>query len=137
MTSSVIDKFNTPKRCHMDLRSARLVLTIHYHRHRLHFSLLYCHPKFIVSNSFFFIHGAFSLEGCPFAFFLVKQRAAFQLCFLSKHVVRVTFPLAHWPPVWLPRQLSHRSGSRRVPWLLLLRLWPPLNFSSIGPASSA
>jgi hypothetical protein len=32
------------------------------------------------------------------------------------------FYSAHWPPVWLPQLLSHLSGSRTVPWLLVLRL---------------
>jgi hypothetical protein len=55
--------------------------------------------------------------------FLVKQRAAFQLFFFSKHVVRVALFIRHTvPPAWLLRLLSHWSGIQTVPWPLVWRL---------------
>jgi hypothetical protein len=50
--------------------------------------------------------------------FLVKQRAAIQLSFLSKHVMRVALLFGSLAPVWLPLLLSHWSGSQTVPWPL-------------------
>jgi hypothetical protein len=87
----------TPKRCHMDLWSARLVL-IHLHRHRHHTSLLQQHPEFRVSVLSFLSMVLFLWRAacCPFS---IKQRAAFQLSVLSKYFVRVALlfsPLA--PP---------------------------------------
>ncbi len=49
-------------------------------------------------------------------------RAAFQVFFLSKHVMRVALSLAHCPHIWLPQLLSHWSGSQTVPVTLVLRL---------------
>jgi hypothetical protein len=69
---------STPKRCHMDLWSARLVLTHHHHRHRLHSFLLHRHPESRVSNTFFLSVMLFLWRAafCPFS---VKQSAALQL----------------------------------------------------------
>jgi hypothetical protein len=58
---------STPKCCHNDMWSARLVLTHHY-RHQLHPSLLHQHPESRVSI-FLFYPWCFSLAGCLFPFF--------------------------------------------------------------------
>ncbi len=79
-------------------------------------------PGVRVSNYLFFICGAFSLACCLLPFFQSNQELLFSSPFLSKHVMRVALYLAHWLPIWLPRLLSHWSGSRTVPWPSVLRL---------------
>ncbi len=70
----------------------------------------------------FFNLGAFSLAGCLLPFYSQTKSCFSALLFFSKYVMRVALYLAYWPPVWLPRRLSHLSGSRTVPWPLVLRL---------------
>jgi hypothetical protein len=111
---------STLKRCHMDLWSAWLILT-HHHHHQLHPSLLYQHPEFRVSVLSFFICGAFLWQAALCRFLSSKELLSSSSFWVSMPWEQ-PFYSAHWPPVWLPRLLSHWSGSRTVPWPLVLRL---------------
>jgi hypothetical protein len=112
---------STRKRCHMNLWSAWLVLT-HHHHHHLHFSHLHRHLE-LEKAIFSFLYVVLFNWRAVFCLFSVKPRAASQLSFLSKHVVRVAIYLVHWPSLWLPRLLSHWCGSWTVSWPLRLRLF--------------
>ncbi len=79
-------------------------------------------PGVRVSSSFFFIRCAFSLAGCFLPFFQSSKELLFSSLFLTKHVLRVAILFGPLAPIWLPRLLSHLSGSPTVPWLLVLRL---------------
>ncbi len=72
-----------PKRCHMDLWLARLVLThLHLHQHR-HYHLLQqqiLEPRVSVLS---FQLWCFSLAGCPLALLVLQFRAAFSSLFFS------------------------------------------------------
>ncbi len=74
-------------------------------------------PGVLSKQFFLFICGAFSPAGCLLPFFCQAMSCFSALPFLKKHFYSV-----HWPPVWLPRQPSHWSGSQTVPWPLVLRL---------------
>jgi hypothetical protein len=58
----------------------------------------------------------------PLALFLSSKALLFSSPFLSKYVVRLALLFGPLAPTWLPRLLSHLSGSRTVPWPLILRL---------------
>ncbi len=110
----------TRKRCHMDLWSARLVLT-HHHRHRLHPSLLHQHLKFRVSDLSFFIHGAFSPVGCLLPFFC-QAKSCFPALPFCKKVMRVALLFG---PLALRLTASNTVSlekCRTVPWPLVMRL---------------
>ncbi len=77
----------TPKRCHMDLWLAHLVLT-HLHRHRHHPSLLQQLPEFRESD-FSFCHWCFFSCGLFFALFLSSKELSFSSPFSIKYVMRV------------------------------------------------
>jgi hypothetical protein len=68
---------SSPKQCHMDLWSARLVLT-HPYCHQLHPFLLHQHQELRVSNLSFLSMVLFLWQAAIFPF-SVKHRAAFQL----------------------------------------------------------
>ncbi len=74
------------------------------------------------SEYLFLTSGIFS-GGLHFALYSVRLRGlVVQLYLLSRYSLRVALYTAHWPPVWLPRLLSHWSGGRTVPLTLVLRL---------------
>ncbi len=112
----------TPKRCHMDLRLACLVL-IHLRCHCHHPSLLQQHLEFRVSD-LSFLSVLLFFGRLPFALFLSSKEELFSSPFFTKYVMRAAllFGLAPPPPILLPWLLSHLSGSRTVPWPLVLRL---------------
>ncbi len=112
----------TPKRCHMDLWLARLVLThLHLHQHRQH-NLL--QQQILKLCCFFF-------GGLPFALLVLQCRAAFSSLSFCKYVVRVALLFGPLPP--RPRlaasAVAHLSGSWTVPWPLVWDSWPPLSFA--------
>ncbi len=129
---------STPKCCHMDLWLAQLVLT-HHHHYRLHPSLLHQHLEFKVSNSFFFIRGAFLSGRLSFALFLSSKELLFSSPYLTS-IRTVPWPLVlrllasaelqlYWTslPAWSSREPSYMSGLYQddplgllqdVPWVL-------------------
>jgi hypothetical protein len=104
----------------MDLWSACLVLT-NLHRHRHHPFLLQQHPAFRVSVISFY-PWCFSLAGYLLPCFSPGKSCFSALYFLGKCVVRVALLFGPLAPGWLPRLLSHLSGSQTDPWPLVLRL---------------
>ncbi len=92
-------------------------------------------PGVRVSHSFFFIRGAFSLDSCLLPFFQSNQELLFSSPFFSKHVMRAALYLAYWPPTG---GLDYCLIGVVVGLSLGPKLWdswPPLSFSSTGPAS--
>ncbi len=110
---------STLKRYHMDLWLAWLILT-HHHLHWLQHlpSANFMEQEWIALSYLW----CFFSDGLPFALYSVKLRAVDQLSLLSWCFMRVDIYSAHWPPVWLPRLLSHWSGSQTVPLTLVMRL---------------
>jgi hypothetical protein len=86
----------TPKRCHMDLWLACLVL-IHLHRHRHDPSLLQQHLEFSVSDPSFLSMVLFS-GGLHIALVLSSKDLFFSCPFLSEFVVRVAFLFSSLAP---------------------------------------
>jgi hypothetical protein len=64
---------------------------------------------------FLFYPWCFFSGELPIALFQSSKELLFSSPFLNKNVVRVALYSAHWPPVWLPRLLSHLSSSRDSP----------------------
>ncbi len=106
----------------MNLWLACLVLT-HLHPHKLQHPYLLqqklLEPRVSVLS---FQPWCFLFSGLPFALLVLQSRAAFSSLSFSKYVVRVALLFGPLAPLLAASAVAHLSGSRTVPWPLVLRL---------------
>jgi hypothetical protein len=77
------------------------------------------------------------LAGLPFALLCFSVELPLALFPFGKYVMRVALYLSQMAPRLAASAVAHLSGSRTVPWPLVLRLLAFAELCSTGPASPA